>query len=261
MNQSVPGPRTIRSHPTARVLAALACAAVLVAAGTASAAGPHGGFAGGGFARGGGGFARGGFARGGYGRPYGYGWHGGGWGGYGWPGYGWGWGLGLGLGLGVYLSTLPWNYSTYWWDGVPYYYASDHYYEWDPSVNEYQQVQPPAQLTQRPGSAPDQSLFAYPKNGQSVQQQAQDAAECRQWAGQQVNSHAAPPASAQDQSAAPAANASQPGVGAPPTATGALADAVGAPASDAAQAAEATGGSPFLRAEAACLTGRGYSVD
>jgi hypothetical protein len=153
----------------------------------------------------------------------------------------------LGLGLGVYLSTLPWNYSTYWWGGVPYYYASDHYYEWDPSVNEYQQVQPPAQLTQRPGSAPDQSLFAYPKNGQSVQQQAQDAAECRQWAGQQVNSHAAPPASAQDQSAAPPANASQPGVGAPPP--------------DAAQAAEATGGSPFLRAEAACLTGRGYSVD
>src|SRR5580704_11088665 len=56
-----------------------------------------------------------------FGGGYGGGWRGGygGRGGFWGP---WGWGLG-GLGLGLYFATLPYYYSTYWWGGVPYYYA------------------------------------------------------------------------------------------------------------------------------------------
>ena len=53
----------------------------------------------------------------------GYGWRGGYWG---WRGgYGWGW-WGLPA-AGLFLATLPFYYSTYWWNGVPYYYANDNY--------------------------------------------------------------------------------------------------------------------------------------
>ena len=163
----------------------------------------HGGFAHGGFGRGGSGHS--GFARGGYGYRYGPGWRGYGWGPY------WGWGLGLGL----YLSALPWDYATYWWDGVPYYYTGDDYYVWDGNAARYEPVQPPPQVTQQAANAPPPHLYAYPKNGQSAQQQARDQTQCRSWASQQA--------------------------GAPTGARGP--------------------GSEYLRAEAACLQGRGYSVD
>ena len=86
------------------------------------------------------------------------GWHGGygGWhGGYGWRGgfwgpWGWGWG---GLGLGLYFATLPYYYSTYWWGGVPYYYADNTYYRWNAGVGQYETVAPPAGI-QNPRTAP-----------------------------------------------------------------------------------------------------------
>jgi hypothetical protein len=144
----------------------------------------------------------------------------GGRGGYGWRGYGsgarWGWGPGWGWWpLGVYLSVLPWYYSTYWWDGVPYYYADNNYYIWDGSA--YQQVKPtegvnpPAQSEAAPGSG---ELFAYPRNGQSAAKQATDQSECRAWAASQAGYHAATSSTAQRQD--------------------------------------------YLRAEGACLEGRGY---
>ena len=153
--------------------------------------------------------------RGGYG---GYGWRGG----YGGRGYGWGgrWGWGPAWGwwpLGVYVSVLPWYYSTYWWDGMPYYYADNSYYIWDGSA--YEQVQPPegfnppAASEAAPGSS---ELFAYPKNGQSAAKQASDKSECQAWAASQTGYRAA--------------------------------------ASNAAQRQE------YLRAEAACLEGRGYAA-
>jgi hypothetical protein len=240
--------------------------ALLLAAGGTAAAAAHGGFGGGGHAafgggvaRGGfarGGFARGGFARGAYGRPYGYGGRGYGWRGYGWRGYGWGpyWGLG-GLGLGLYLATLPWDYSTYWWDGVPYYYANNGYYVWDGADGQYESVQPPAQVSEQAAHAPPMKLYAYPKNGQSAQQQAADTAECMRWAHQQVD--AAPPGTPPG-----AVTGTRPGQlsSAPPadssTAVGAIAAATGSP-----PGAGAAPGSQFTRAEAACLTGKGYSVD
>jgi hypothetical protein len=88
------------------------------------------------------------------------------------------------LPLGIYLSALPWYYSTYWWDGIPYYYADNNYYLWNGTG--YERVQPPADFSppaQPPGGAPDLGeLFAYPKNGQSAAQQATDKSECRTWA-------------------------------------------------------------------------------
>lgn len=220
---------------------------------------------------------RGGYGRGGYGR-YGYGRYGhGGWGGYG----GWGWGAGLGLGL--WLSVLPWDYETLWWDGLPYYYADDAYYTWDPQADEYQQVQPPPQVTQEATEQPPEQarLFAYPKNGQSEQQQATDKVQCRTWARGQSGYNPADAASvAAPTGVTPAANAlstSGTAVSTTDTANGIYHTVGSAPA--AAQTATpvtaaangAVTGPPgdaqfakrdaYLRAEGACLTGRGYSVD
>jgi hypothetical protein len=161
-----------------------------------------GGFRGGAYGGGGrGGYGRGGYGRGGYGR-----------GGYGWGGYG---GAGW-LGYGLLFGALPLAYATYYWDGVPYYYADDNYYQWDSDANEYQTVEPPAGLVNQvsaaaPTDAAQPDLFAYPQNGQPATQQAKDRSDCQQWAAGQVGS-------------------------------------------------DATRHADYLRAEAACLTGKGYSV-
>jgi hypothetical protein len=196
-----------------RSLSLAVCASVALAS-SAPAFAQHGG-GGGHF---GGGHFGGGF-RGGYG-----GWHGGyGWrGGY-WGPWGWGWG---GVGLGLYFATLPYYYSTYWWGGVPYYYADNTYYRWDGGVGQYETVAPPAGLQNQGGAqgnaqgagAPD--LIAYPKNGQTPEQSGKDKFECYRWAVGQTGF-----------------DPTQPGGG---TASG--------------------NRSNYLRAQAACLEGRGYSV-
>lgn len=152
---------------------------------------------------------------GGYGGRYAYGYRGGyGYGyrgGYGYGCCGWGWPGGL------FLATLPLYYSTWWWGGLPYYYAYNNYYVWNPDVAQYQSVAPPAGMTSQgppgTGAARGADLFAYPKNGQSQEQQARDRQECRDWA------------------------ATQTGNGAP-----------------------AQGSEVSVRAQVACLEGRGYSV-
>ena len=94
------------------------------------------------------------------------------------------------------MPFLPWYYDTYYWGGLPYYYADGSYYLWDNGVNEYQEVDPPsdANLSQTPpqGAAASAGtpaispeLFAYPKAGQSDAQQKQDKDECRRWAASQ----------------------------------------------------------------------------
>jgi hypothetical protein len=178
--------------------------------------GAHGYYGGGGY-RGGYGGYRGGY----YG---GYGWRGGYYGGYGWRGGYWGpWGLGWGgLGLGLYFSALPLYYSTLYWDGVPYYYADNTYYRWNQGVSQYETVAPPNGGQGQPatgGAGAD--LIAYPKNGQSEEQQGKDKYECHSWAAGQT--------------------------GFDPT-KGSGAAAGGGQRSD------------YLRAQAACLEGRGYSV-
>jgi len=48
-----------------------------------------------------------------------------------------------GLALGAFVATLPLYYSTYWWGGVPYYYYDNTYYRWNDGADQYQVVAPP----------------------------------------------------------------------------------------------------------------------
>jgi hypothetical protein len=219
-------------------LAALVGSFALAAA---AVAGPSGHVGGGGFHGGGGYHASGGY-HGGYHAP-GYGGHyyyGHGWYGHPYYGYGYGyrgyypWGWYPYWGLGWYVPYLPLYYSTFWWGGVPYYYANNVYYVWDDGAAQYQAVNPPQGLAEanRNGTAPPApagssapDLFAYPKGGQSQEQQARDRDECRQWAAAQAQGAQAGGAPAGAASAPPAANRED-----------------------------------FLRAEAACLTARNYTV-
>jgi hypothetical protein len=170
---------------------------------------------------------RGGYGYGGYRGGYGYGgWHGGygyGWrGGWGCCGWGWGWG---GLGLGLYFASLPLYYDTYYWGGVPYYYADNTYYIYDPNAKQYQTVAPPQgvqdQASAAGGAAAPSDIIAYPKDGQSEEQQGKDKFECHQWAVGQTGFDPT-----QGSSAAPANKRND-----------------------------------YMRAQAACLTGRGYTVN
>jgi hypothetical protein len=250
----LPGDNAMRVRPTCYLTKAMGIVILVAGAlGATAMAGPGGGgghggggggggHGGGGFHGGGGGFRGGGF-RGGYHGGYGGGFRGGYRGGYGgafrggygggWYGGGYGpWGYWGGWGLGLYLPFLPLGYSTYYWGGVPYYYADDALYSWDADTGEYVTVAPPdgspdvappkssAATRTRPATTVD--LFAYPKAGQSEAQQARDRDECRQWA------------SAQN-----------------------VADSNQTP-SDSAAAGPVRAG--YLRAEAACLEGRNYSV-
>ncbi len=191
-----------------------------------------GGYRGGGFRGGyGGPFHAGGF-RGGYGGPFhaggfrgGYGGgFGGGWyrGGYGPWGYWGGWGLGLSV------PFLPLGYSTYYWGGLPYYYADDALYSWDADTGEYITVAPPdgspdvAPPNSSAATATTVDLYAYPKAGQSEEQQARDKDDCRKWAGAQNGGESSQTPS--DSAAVDSAHAS------------------------------------YVRAEAACLEARNYSV-
>src|SRR5271163_1768873 len=172
-------------------------------------------------------FAQHGGAGGGGGHGGAVGGHGGGygWGGDGWRGgygyYGpWGWGWG-GVGLGLYFATLPLYYSTVYWGGVPYYYADNTYYRWDGTVNQYETVSPPPGLQAQGAQSPASSdLIVYPKNGQSQEQQGKDKYECYRWAADQTGFDPTQPAGG--------------------TAPGRRSD--------------------YLRAQTACLEGRGYTV-
>lgn len=128
--------------------------------------------------------------------------------------------------IGAFVPILPPFYSTVWWGGVPYYYADDTYYDWNAGAGEYEVVQPPEGIerggtTQTP---PADSIFVYPKNGQSAEQQAQDRFECHR--------------------SAVAAT------GYDPTVAG------GGVPDDLARTKRAD----YMRAQAACLDARGYSV-
>jgi hypothetical protein len=180
--------------------------------GGARYAAPH--FAGGGYAAHGFAGARSGFAghpgfaggRAGWGGAH-Y-WGGGYWGGRFWPhayfypGYAW------------FLPLLPLGYATYWWGGLPYYYANDLYYTWNPGYNgyvvtdpppvsgtdsadapgdttgdasqygadasQYSAPQPPPAGVRGPAGSAD--VYVYPRNGQNDQQTSTDRYQCHSWA-------------------------------------------------------------------------------
>jgi hypothetical protein len=176
--------------------------------------------------------AHAGHFRGGRVGAYGRGYHGFG-GGYGYHG---GWG---GLGAGLFFATLPLYYSTLWWNGTPYYYADANYYQWNAAAGEYETVRPPPEVesqinTQEPAAT---DLFAYPINGQDTQLQAQDRYECHRWAREQSGFDPTQTGGVPDE-------ASTPPSGVP------VADTVATPVKR----------QNYLRAQAACLEGRGYSV-
>jgi len=216
----------MRNHISIRSISLALCASLALATSAPAFAQHAGGHAGGWHGGGYGGW-HGGYGgwRGGWGGwRGGYGWRGG-WGGY-WGPWGWGWG---GLGLGLYFATLPYYYSTYWWGGVPYYYADNTYYRWDPGVGQYETVAPPAEVQGQvgaqgsagaPGPTAPSDLIAYPKNGQSQEQLGKDKFECHRWAVGQTGF-----------------DPTEPRGGAAPG-----------------------NRSNYLRAQAACLEGRGYSV-
>jgi hypothetical protein len=171
------------------------------------------GYRGGAYAGHGAGFAGHGYSTGWRGGSWGGGWHGGGWRGAGWRGGYWHGGFWprayYGYGFSWFLPILPLAYATYWYSGVPYYYANDVYYTWNPTYDGYVATDPPP-VADSSGSAdvagsgpapagdvaPDSGpgpggpvagqIFMYPKNGQSVEQQASDKAECQKWASDQA---------------------------------------------------------------------------
>jgi hypothetical protein len=137
-----------------------------------------------------------GYGHGGFGwhRPY---WGGGYWrGGY-WPRAYYGWGYPW------FLGVLPAVYATYWWGGIPYYYANDVYYTYNTGSNGYVVTDPPpvdtgdsdssggdgGYASADPGTTSGASaatgspdVYAYPKSGQSDEQQSTDRYECHKWA-------------------------------------------------------------------------------
>jgi len=178
------------------------------------------GFHGGAYPSHGTGFAGHGYSTGWHGGDWNGGWHGGGgWRYGGWRGGGWGggyWHGGFwprcyyGAGFAWFLPILPLAYATYWYSGVPYYYANDVYYTWNPTYDGYVVTDPPPVADSsgsadvsgagpapssdvgapNPGPGPGGpvagQIFMYPKNGQSPEQQATDKAECQRWASDQA---------------------------------------------------------------------------
>lgn len=107
--------------------------------------------------------------------------------------------------VGIRLGILPPSYSTIWIGSTPYYYANGIYYTAVPNTPEYVVVDPPAgyetatsqsapaQAPALPPPAPaspqaapavslPQSLFVYPREGQTQSEIAADRSECNEWA-------------------------------------------------------------------------------
>lgn len=91
-------------------------------------------------------------------------------------------------GYGYYFVSIPSYCKLVYWEGVPYYYDDDVYYEWNGSVGAYEQVLPPAGLTESINTqAPAlRDLFVFPNEGQTIEQLERDREECRRWAADQV---------------------------------------------------------------------------
>jgi len=90
-------------------------------------------------------------------------------------------------GHGVYFTSIPSYCKLVYWEGASYYTADDLYYEWNGSAGAYQQVQPPAGLVEKIDSkASDTQLFVFPNGDQTNEQLEHDRAVCHRWAVQQV---------------------------------------------------------------------------
>jgi hypothetical protein len=125
--------------------------------------------------------------------------------------------------VGLTIAYLPDAYATLWIGGVPYYYADDIYYRWRPATRDYIVVAPPSGAPTSPPSDPV-DVFAYPSNGQDAATQDRDRYECHRWAVERTGFDPLEPNGGVAPADAPARRGA------------------------------------YVRAETACLTGRGYSV-
>jgi hypothetical protein len=151
-----------------------------------------------------------------YGGYYG-GWHSA------WYGGSWYWWGGV-YPLGLYFAALPLYYQTFWWGGVPYYYADYTFYRWNDGARQYEVVEPPAEASSGSPPAAASEPYVYPRQGQSDEQLKQDRFQCYRWAADQT--------------------------GFDPTRANGGASEQDAP----------TQAGAYRRAESACLEGRGYTV-
>jgi hypothetical protein len=131
-------------------------------------------------------------------------------------------------GHGFYFASIPSYCKLVYWEGVPYYYADDIYYEWNGSAGAYQEVQPPAGLVEQIDAQTPvvTELFVFPNRDQTNEQLERDREACDRWAVQQAGFDprtVAARTQAPDHSAAQRAN--------------------------------------YLRADEACLEARDYSVE
>jgi hypothetical protein len=131
-------------------------------------------------------------------------------------------------GHGFFFASIPSYCRLVYWEGMPYYYADDVYYEWNGTAGAYREVQPPAGLAEEIGvQAPMVTeLFVFPNGDQTGEQLERDREACRGLAVEQAGfdpKAAPPPTKASDPSAAKRAD--------------------------------------YLRADAACLEARDYSVE
>lgn len=132
-------------------------------------------------------------------------WNGGYWNGGFWPGVYWG------SNFAWFLPVIPAFAAAYYWNSIPYYYYNDVYYTYDPSASGYVVTSPPpaqdapppdtsaasaadtsgnSNYAPNPSGVPANSgsaaLYAYPRNGQSDEQQSTDRQECARWASGQT---------------------------------------------------------------------------
>jgi hypothetical protein len=127
--------------------------------------------------------------------------------------------------LGIGAPALPFGYTTVWINGAPYYYADGTYYLWAADRREYVVTSPPPNADSGTTAAPaNEEVFAYPRNGQSEAQQSTDRYECHDWARGQTGFDPTMPLGGVDASQAAGKRAE------------------------------------YLRAQRACLEGRGYTA-
>ena len=94
--------------------------------------------------------------------------------------------------VGLIVPFLPPFHSTFWVNGIPYYYANEVYYNQSPVG--YTIVEPPkGEVSQTP---PGKQIFIYPRHSQSEQTQGKDLRECQTWASSQTKYDPAKPPAA-----------------------------------------------------------------
>lgn len=84
--------------------------------------------------------------------------------------------------IGAIVTVLPIGFIEFYLGGVIYYYVNDTYYIWDDARVAYVVVEKPAGADEAISESTQGRLFAYPKQGQSEEQQARDRYECHRWA-------------------------------------------------------------------------------